>query len=309
MNFKGILHFLFIIILSVAMGLAIQSVVKWAWPGLFKETTDVQTMSQSAQSFVASLQEERQRPPQTTIAFVPKNPEEISAPSVTTEVKTQYGALYFSTRGGALSRFDYQHSGKQAGDIITPLNSSDKTQEYSFWVALTEQTPDTYTLVEKKEIKNTTSLVYRADGPTASITKEFIVDHEVPRINLKLTIDPHNPEKPVRGRLFLPAPFIPQADQDQQVMGLVYEQQKIKTLKINDQLANQFWLSSTLPIGAEDRYFLNALINDTDGFTRRAFLREKRMNRCTPSLKDPKLKKKRHGICLFIADRKTIRCS
>ena len=271
MNLKGVIRFLTLILFSVVIGLAVQAIIRRVWPDAFAPVSPpAQTLPQTAQTFATTVQEERQRPPQTTVHFAPRDAQQSLAVPVVTEVKTDYGTLYFSTRGGALDRFDYRPAGRAEADIITPLRSSDKAQEYSFLIALEEQTPLTYTLTEKKDEGDATLLTYHATGPTASIIKKFSIDRKVPRITLELTVEPHG-KKSVRPRLFLPAPFVAQTDQGQQVSGFVYEHQKIKRLKIDEQLANQFWFSSTLPAGAEDRYFINALVGDPDGFTRRAY--------------------------------------
>lgn len=290
MNFKGIVQFLTLVFFSVLIGLAIQSAVKWAWPGMFAPTESAsQTLPQTAQTFATIVQEERQRPPQTAVVFAPTDAQTLTAP-VVTEVKTNYGTLYFSTHGGVPTRFDYHHAGRT--DLITPLNTSDKAQEFGFLIALGEQTPRAYVLADKKEVGDTTELTYRADGATATIVKRFSVDHKVPRITLELTVEPRG-EKPVRARLFIPAPFVAQTDQGAQVTGFVYENQKIKRLKPDDQLANQFWFASALPAGTEDRYFLNALIGDPDNFTMRAYFSGKTSETLHAIFEGPEIKEKK----------------
>lgn len=229
------------------------------------------------QSFTALTQEEIKQqiaqPLLTSVDFAPSG-QGAHAQTATSEtnVTTSYGVARFTSRAGVLENLSFKRilSGKER--VLTPIAALEGSSERAaFVVALDSQTPHAYMLTDKQESAESTRLTYRGEGPTATIIKEFTLYNEVPRIDIRLTVEPHDKTGPgVRARMFVPAPLVSDADQDYVPMGLVYtDRQRLQKQKFG-QLAHQFWFAPSL-LGAEDRYFINAMIGDPDGFTRRGY--------------------------------------
>ncbi len=220
------------------------------------------------QSFTALTQEEINQqiaqPLLTTVSFLPPTG---TAEKIT--INTSYGVAQFTTESGSLDMLSFRRmlSGKER--VLIPVDAQQNIERAGFMVALDSQTPLTYALTDKQEAADHTRLTYRGQGPTAHITKEFTVYNDVPRIDVRLTIEPQE-SAGVRARIMVPSPLVAEADQDYVPQGLVYtDRQRLQKQKIG-QLVHQFWFAPSL-LGAEDRYFINALVSDPDSFTRRAY--------------------------------------
>ncbi len=220
----------------------------------------------SGQSFVAPTQQEITKPLKTTAVTFATPPQEITP--FKTEVRTQYGDLTFTTQGGALEmlRFIQKISGQER--ILIPINAN-AAERAAFIVAFDSETPLVYSLADRGQTVDATTLTYKAETALALIVKHFTIYNAVPKIDLSLTIEPRSSVE-LQPRLLFPAPWITDADQGYPSSGIVYtDKQRTEKNKLG-LLFNQFWFTPQL-FGAEDRYFVNALIADPQGFTRRAY--------------------------------------
>lgn len=230
-----------------------------------KDGTKPEGQPRPGQSFVAPTQQEMTKPLQTSFAF-----EQLSGrqEAALTSVPTAYGAAHFSARGAVLEELSFKRSLSGKEQVLMPI-SSESERKPAFIVALDGKVPADYALLSQEEIPEGIRLKYQAQADQAVITKVFIVHRTLPRIDLELTLEPRH-QGEVQARLFVPAPWIAAADKDYVSMGLVYtDRQRLQKQPLN-KLGNQFWFEPAL-FGAEDRYFINALIADTEGFTRRAY--------------------------------------
>jgi len=270
MNMKNIVNLLFIVALGFIIALGTQRIMYWMFPGLFVPDASVsEGVSQKegrvtykpGQRYQAPLQEEMTKPLKRDIVFESDKKEAVSTNVVTTD----YGSLTFTTAGGSLSTIEFKRMLSGRERVLTPLSSTDPKTN-AFVVGLDNGTPLTYTLSSQKEAEKRIELEYTAKGATATITKQFTVFKDVPRIDVRLRI---KPTQAVQARIFLPAPFIADADKDRLPSGLVYENRKLRKIPFKE-LYGDYWFSPRL-FGAEDRYFVHALTNDADGFSQRAF--------------------------------------
>ncbi len=276
MNTKNLVNLLFIVALGFIIALGTQRIMYWMFPGLFVPNASVSNAGvpnasvpkqgepvtyKPGQRFTAPIEQEMSKPLKREVVFETDKKEAASTNIITTD----YGALTFTTAGGSLSNIEFKRMLSGRERVLTPLSSTDPKTN-AFVVALDNGTPLMYTLTSKQEIEKRTELVYTAKGAHATITKQFTVFKDVPRIDLRLTV---KPTQAVQARIFLPAPFIQTADKDRLPSGLVYENQKLRKIPFKE-LYSDYWFSPRL-FCAEDRYFIHALTSDSDEFAQRAY--------------------------------------
>jgi YidC/Oxa1 family membrane protein insertase len=223
----------------------------------------------SGQSFTAPLSDQVIKPLRTEINFIDQQ----STPKVVTEIETT-GALYkFSTDGGTLEQLTYKRlpQGHQSPLTMTIMPPVLEREDYSFLVGLNDATPFYYQLVDKQESPETVKVVYQASTPQAMIRKEFIVFKDTYKLDLIVTVAPlATLSEPLQARLFLPAPFMSDAHLKDTVSAILYnENNKLQKIKPAD-VKQQLWVAPTF-FGAENRYFVNSLLEDPDHFVQRGY--------------------------------------
>lgn len=253
------------IALTVLIYITINGLLRWIAPQWFTadKTTEL-AAPKAGQQFVVTAQQEMQQPLKKTIAFSAQP----DFKPVLTPVTTDYGTLVFTTAGGALERMDFKPL-EGNGPAMTPFVASAEMKQYGFLVALNEQTPFAYTLANQATTKDATILTYKADSNSAVLIKKFTISKAVPRIDVQLTVEPKT-AAPVQARIFMPAPYMAEADQQANIKGtLLNEREKIDKQSI-EQLTDKAYATPTL-FGAEDRYFVHAMVSDQNHFVRRGY--------------------------------------
>jgi YidC/Oxa1 family membrane protein insertase len=255
MNFKELL-----------LPLSLALVTVWGVQYFLSEKQPKDQQPKSGQSFVAPTQQEMAKPLQTAITFVAPGQE---AP-IRTDVRTKYGDLAFTSHTGSLEAMSFVRDLSGQKRVLAPL-AAESPERYGFVVALDGENPFIYSLIDKIETQEATVLTYRGESPSAIISKQFTVNNLVPKIDMRLTVEPRVVnEKGLQTRVFIPAPWIAHADEGNVSNGLVFsDRQRVQKQKIG-LLANQFWFTPTF-FGAEDRYFVFALIGDPEGYARRGY--------------------------------------
>jgi YidC/Oxa1 family membrane protein insertase len=195
----------------------------------------------------------------------------------------------FSTAGGAVCKFAFDHLHNGTRDTLTTLevNPLNNRESLAFLVALEEPTPFTYTLTKKAETENAITLVYHAESPSASIEKTFEVQKQLNTVSCILHIIPHNRE--ITPRLFLPGPYLTDLDRDNNVQALVMDEQDTLRKYPLSSISETAWVAPSI-VGIENRFFIHALVKDTDNFTQRAYYRFDNSTHLTTILEGPAIK-------------------
>ena len=94
-------------------------------------------------------------------------------------------------------------------------------------------------------------------------------------------------------RIFFPGPYIQQLSDREVINGIVYSDRgRLKKIsRKSKDIEIGVWAAPTL-FGVEDRYFVNALVDDRQGFVHRAYFRTDGVDRLTAVLEGPELKEK-----------------
>ena len=191
-----------------------------------------------------------------------------------TDCETEWAYLSFSTDGGSLDSVDFKiESEGSLKTVRTVFPVADTERENKcFLVALQDTTPFYYTLLSAEENDSSYELIYVGSNEDCVIQKLFIIDKQKPKIDLLLEIAPkdghHNK---IEARLFFPAPMMPDLKPTDLISSVVIDQNDIFVKKQLAQLdVHSGWFKPTM-FGADDRYFIHALIADHHRFAQRAY--------------------------------------
>lgn len=189
-------------------------------------------------------------------------------PEVITEVVTDWAELTFSTDGAALERLEFKHSGDINTNITTiypEINRDDK----AFLVAFDQATPYYFNLSKKDETADAISLTYEVSSDNnLFLRKRFVINKQLCKIDLFIELMGVKEEN--RVRILYPAPVMPDVKYDV-VSGLVSNVkgsiEKIAYQKLN---VREGWWAPAI-FGAENKYFVHALIADSQHVIERAY--------------------------------------
>jgi YidC/Oxa1 family membrane protein insertase len=191
------------------------------------------------------------------------------------EVKTDYGTFQFSTAGASLVRAIYEKKSTARTLDLETIAPAARPDQACFLVAADVVTPYAYKLIERIEVTpkpdhTAVRLHYRAQTPEMTIDKIFTVHNKNYLIDLAVTVAPKGKVYP---RIFFSGPNLKVGNKVDTVAGVAQEQQELTKYyltRARHELQDNFWITPGI-FGAEDRYFLNALVTDTDHFVQRAY--------------------------------------
>ena len=236
----------------------------------FPRQPDTRAEIATDRSFVAPTSMQVTEPLDLDVNFYDAKP---TRPKHITEVKLPYGIMKFSNDGAIVEFMGFKRMlGGKEGIIETVVPPLQK-ETGMFLVALNGlgNTPYYYDLIEKKDEANFTSLTYKAESPSAIITKEFIIPHDSYRIEVKLTLEPKE-KKALRPRIFLLAPLAADGATSGAIQAVMYSDKgSIEKKSLKEVL--QFGKENPSLFGLEDHYFINTLIKDPMGFAKRGYFK------------------------------------
>ncbi len=239
--------------------------------GMFrKQTENIPSTDQlkSGQYFTAPVTALIHQPLKTEIDFFDKPADR---PLQTHVIETPYIKLLFSNNGASVYNITFKRvQGGVERELTTFALDTQNREQEAFLVALEENTPYYYQLLGKEETDTFISITYSASTPQVVITKKFVIYKALYKIDLTVTLEPRN-NAFIQPRIYFPGPQLADIRAVATVMGLVNtERNTIKKVVRDAQLATQYWVAPTL-FGAEDRYFVHALVNDQQQFIQRAY--------------------------------------
>lgn len=183
---------------------------------------------------------------------------------------TKYGRFNFSTAGGSLSDFTYVRTmdGRlQEFPVIDATHRVDREQT-PFLVALDTETPYEYTHIGTTETEDSYILQYRAACSVGTIDKNFTVYKDKMQVDLALTI---KPKKEITPRLIWSSPAFKTVEHECAVSSVVFDKRGSFTSVADTKLNFREGYIKPHIFGSQDKYFLCALVGDTDGFAQRAY--------------------------------------
>lgn len=237
-------------------------------------SSDTGEIARSGQRFSAPKSTDMQmyKPLNLEIDFV--DIKSTKQPVVTT-LKTDHALYEFSTDGAALRRLEFtrNYGGKeQSFSTVFPPAATDR-EKSCFLVALDQQTPYVFDLIDQQETEQMYTLSYKASINGGALFKNFSVFKHEHRIDLELALQVAPGAAAQQARIFIPAPLVPELAGEDAVTGLANDDRnKILILPRDAQTASSYWSRPTL-FGAQDRYFAHAMVSDQQQFTQRGYFK------------------------------------
>jgi len=273
--------------LLLIVGLALATT--WSIEYFFfnKRTSGYDPKERSGQSFVAPKVKHELKPLNVEIDFLDKKR---SAPPVISEIETDKARFTFSTDGACLERLEFKRKNNNKESIITtifPFAVTEREKRF-FLVALDKKTPYFYELIKRNEDDSTTNLTYQASFSSGIIQKSFKIFHDKNRIDLTVNIKPKPENKEgIEPRIFYSGPIMADiADTDTKSALVGNEKGSVAKIARSTLNVEKGWFSPTI-FGSDNRYFVHAMINDPDQFTKRAYYKLSDKNDLVSILEGP----------------------
>ena len=208
------------------------------------------------------------RPLNTEIDFFDEQPKR--APIIFT-VDTHLARYEFSDAGAVLKRFEYKRKKNSDIDYISSLDIAESNREIGmFLVAFNEKTPFYYDLVEQKETECAYIVTYQAKTDHAIIHKTYTIQKNTFAIALNIHIEPLHGGSIVP-RVFILNPYMRELGKKDSLSAIIDEDGNVKIMMLKgDELIHSYWKVPKL-FGIQDRYFVNAFVDDESTFINRAY--------------------------------------
>lgn len=248
------------------IGLAFVSVLALNY--FFPSTTN---KDQIESSFIAPKEKKAYKPLNEEVDFFDqKRTESVHM----TAIETEWASLQFSTDAAALDSLDFKREVNGAMSTIRTVfpTTGTERQDKCFLVGLQEKTPFFYTLISEQEKETSHELIYAGGNDEVVIQKRFVIYKDKPTIDLALEIVPkHGKEIAVEPRIFFPAPLMADIKDVDVISSIVIDQENQFAKKtVNSIDVMRGWFRPKL-FGADDKYFIHALITDDSEFAQRAY--------------------------------------
>lgn len=254
-----------------------------------KKSNDTQEI-RSGQSFTAMPNAQMCKPMNTEIDFFDNEKVDVE------KLETIQGHSSFyelSSFGASLDRLTFKRDlGGQEGDLTTifPQNSVSR-EKRAFLVALNEQTPYYFRLVDKVIENGITKVVFEASTEQARMIKTYRFNETTYEMGLDLTLEPLKSDYPIQPRIFFPGPTLVDNVARNKDSGVVFTAKNSLKKITPAQSENTIWAAPQI-FGVEDRYYINALVRDNDNFTQRAYYQADAQDHMTVILEGPSITEK-----------------
>ncbi len=243
-------------------------------------------------------------------------------------IESEKHTATFSPNGGTLVSLAFKnHKGKEHRPLQT-LEKKDLEdilqQQGAFLVAVDGATPFGYELLENKIVSGGSRIVFQAENDICSVKKTFMVHDDSYCFDVTIDIDPKDTEKPVTPRVFLPAPFMTEpvvtkansgerttvAESSDDAISIFSWDEAKQSVETYEPAASQalawFWLEKKPLFGLQDRYFVHALIADSNNFVQRGYLKRYSNTQVSNIIEGPAIEKKTSWTLSFYMGPKTV---
>jgi YidC/Oxa1 family membrane protein insertase len=241
----------------------------------------------AGQSFMAPQSLQEAKPLNREIDFID---EKKRAPEQLTEVVTGIAKYTFSNEGASLERIEIKrmlHGKEHLMSTVFPAGPNERKNK-CFLLALNEKTPYFYDLLGVQETNSSITVRYGYSAPTSDvqILKAYTIFKETYKIDLKIEVIPTKQgTEAFEPRLFFPSPFTPEIPGAPCTVAM-NERGKVERILGDKVNVNRGWLSP-LMFGADSKYFVNTMIEDSNKFTQRAYYRDAAADKLVAILEGP----------------------
>ncbi len=254
MNFKDLL---------LPIGLAFLSV--WALQTFIFNSG---SSNQTQHSFKAPRSEQANKPLNTDIDFVDASS---SREKQETLVSTEWADLVFSSEGAIIEKMGFKRLIDGQAQTIYTVEPTGHREIGFFLLGLNEKTPYYYRLADVVDTPDDVKITYEASTDECSVRKLFIINKQKNKIDLTVTLRPRG-DTLIKPRLFFQAPYMPALQEADVISSVVLDGSgkfaRTGRLSLDE---DQGWINPAI-FGADDRYFIHAMISD-GGMLNRAYYR------------------------------------
>lgn len=257
----------------------------------------------SGQMVVVPRQKEHNEPIRLDVDFLEQIP--VQEP-VTTKVETDLAVFELSSEGAAISKIFYKQPHSNGASTLQAFAATGK-QDRCLLLAFEEKTPLFYELVAHTTSGDLIKLTYRhALGKNGAVEKEFTFDKTSARVDLKVSVHGVDAAHPLRARVIYPSPLL-QAVTDNTVRIIANDDIAVKVHTEVQKIAeSRAWTIPTL-FGADDRYFVHAMVHDAERVLNRSYLRYDAANAVTMYLETKPLLQDRSWTLSFYFGPKSVK--
>ncbi len=246
--------------LLLAAGVTILAQSFWGW---YKgpEVSEV--------GFVAPLSKVEQEPLLLEVDFKDDQVKTVAAPVV---IETTYGSLSFSNEGGTLSneRFVRKNSHTTQEFVVLSEETLLEREARPFLIALDEKSPFYYELTNLVQDEKSATITYRVKAEQGVIEKTFIVDKLQPKLDLSVTLTPVDGAV-MRPRLIWMSPSLQEIKDSDVINAIAIDKGGHFVKTASHKLEGRKGYFAPEIFGTENKYFVHAMIKDSDNFVHRAY--------------------------------------
>lgn len=235
------------------------------------KTDSLDNEVKSGERFTApKITEEVHKPLNTEVDFI----DGAYKKTILTEVKTNHARYQFSNEGASLNHVEFKRNwaGKEGylSTVFAPT-SVDK-EKRCFLVAFNEKTPYYFDFISQEETSDAFILNYSVEVEGGILKKQFTVYKNEFKIDLDLSLVLQtDATTDLQMRIFYGSPIVPELGKEDVISAVVNDgPTNVQIYPKNQDILNQYWAKPTL-MGTQDRYFVHALVNDSNNFVQRGY--------------------------------------
>ncbi len=187
-------------------------------------------------------------------------------------VVTDYGVIKVDSLGAVVSSLEYIRKSKTGDMIFSTLSFSDNENyaQKAFLIGQENATSVNYELIDTQDDAHAMMLKYVVHSPEGMIEKIFTIYKHLCKINLKITAIPVH-EKGMKLRLFMPSPEMGEVVEGDYCGAVIVDKKNSFIKKRMNALDDQSGYLAPRMFGSDNKYFVNALVADSNHFAARAY--------------------------------------
>ncbi|MGE0010033.1 MAG: membrane protein insertase YidC [Candidatus Babeliales bacterium] len=191
-----------------------------------------------------------------------------------TVLENEHARYQFTNHGAALQHVTFIRceSGQMQHISVLDAPTEESRENRAYLVALNRQTPYYFDLIKQDQDETAHYLTYRADFGDGILEKKFTIYKDTFKISLNITVTPKADVEPVRLRIFFSAPRIKDLGAKDTLAAFVDESGKLLTYARPLAATGAYWEAPTVQ-GLNDRYFVDAFVNDANNFVQRGYFK------------------------------------
>lgn len=256
------------------------------------------------QEFIVSPIKEVQKPLNRDVSYQCSSNEIENFKPETVNLVLEREKISFSNKYAVMNDLSFKHFLKDNLSWIRTIHENYENYENtgsaelrSFLVAFQDKTPVIYTLTENIKDQNRNIVTYQAESDLGKITKQFIIYNNSFKLDLNISIEPKAGQS-IQPRVFIVEPFVKDMGDNNLVMALFNTQNRAIEKRKPAAVLESSWFRPVL-FGIENRYFIHALVTDSNKFSQRGYFAMESDGKLMAILEGPSITEKTSWLLSF----------